>query len=127
MNGKDALRKIIDDFLKDDRFDRDIVLLANQMGIDVIQLYTKADFVAYTEIDKDKKIIFLNKSRVNDSDLSRFILAYQLAEYVKDDGNDFYSLYEIDKMQIDCYLLARDIVNRRNKYKKGRVRSRKFN
>lgn len=90
-------------------------------------MYTKADFVAYTEIDKDKKIIFLNKSRVNDSDLSRFILAYQLAEYVKDDGNDFYSLYEIDKMQIDCYLLARDIVNRRNKYKKGRVRSRKFN
>lgn len=127
MNGKDALRKTVDDFLVDDRFDRDIVLLANQMGIDVIQLYTKADFVAYTEIDKDKKIIFLNKSRVNDSDLSRFILAYQLAEYVKADENDFYSLYEIDKMQIDCYLLARDIVNRRNKYKKGRVRSRKFN
>ena len=35
MNGKDDLRKIVDDFLVDDGLDRDIVLLANQMGIDV--------------------------------------------------------------------------------------------
>ena len=126
MNRKDALRKIVDDFLRDDGLDRDIVLLANQMGIDVDYFYTKGDFVACTKIDKDKKIIFINKHSINDGDLSRFILAYQLAEYVKTDRDDFYSLYAIDKMQIDCYLLARDIVNRRNKYKKGRTRSRKI-
>lgn len=126
MNRKDALRKIVDDFLRDDGLDRDINVLANQMGIDVYYTRSKDNYVACTKIDEDKKIIFINRTAVYNGDLSRFILAYQIAEYVNNNNDDFYSLYTIDKMQIDCYLLARDIVNRRNKYKKGRTKSRKI-
>lgn len=112
------LKKLVDSFLVDDGLDRDIVLLANQMGIEVSFAYTEKDFVACTSIDNERKIIFLNKSRVNDGDLCKFILAYQLAEYINEGSAIFYSFYEIDKMDEDFYLLAKKIFQRSNMYKK---------
>lgn len=112
------LKKLVDSFLVDDGLDRDIVLLANQMGIEVSFAYTEKDFVACTSIDNERKIIFLNKSRVNDGDLCKFILAYQLAEYVNMGSIIFYSFYEIDKMEDDIYSLAKKIFERSDMYKK---------
>ena len=112
------LRKLVDSYLKDDGLDRDIVLLANQMDIEVAFAYTEKDFVACTSIDNERRIIFLNKSRVNDGNLCRFILAYQLAEYVNIGSDIFYSFFEIDKMDEDIYSLAKKISERSNMYKK---------
>ena len=119
------LRKIVDSYLKDDGLDRDIVLLANQMDIEVSFAYTEKDFVACTSIDNKRKIIFLNKSRVNDGNLCRFILAYQLAEYVNIGSRFFYSFYEIDKMDEEIYSLAKNIFERSNMYKKEKA-SKKY-
>ena len=50
--------------------------------------------------------------------MTRFILAYQLAEYVNSDKINFKSFYKIDMMDMDNYMLAKKIVHRSNKYKK---------
>ena len=122
---KDALRNIVDNYLADDGLDRDIVVLAKQMGIDVYyqyfsedEVYNDKDFVAFTYICDDKNIICINNKCVNNGDLSRFILAYQLAEYVNSDKINFKSFYKIDMMDMDNYMLAKKIVDRSNKYKK---------
>lgn len=122
---KDALRNIVDNYLVDDGLDRDIVVLAKQMGIDVYyqyfsedEVYNNKDFVAFTYIFDNKKIICINNKCVNNGDLSRFIVAYQLAEYVNSDKINFKSFYKIDMMDMDNYMLAKKIVDRSNKYKK---------
>ena len=102
---KDALRKIIENYLDDDGLDRDIVVLAKQMGIDVYyqyfsedEVYNDKDFVAFTYICDDRKIICINNKCVNNSDLSRFIVAYLLAAYVNSNKSEFKSLFRIDEM-----------------------------
>ena len=125
MSNKDALRKMVDNYLVDDGLDRDIVVLAKQMGIDVYyqyfsedEVYNDKDFVAFTYICDNRKIICINNKCVNNGDLSRFIVAYQLAEYVNSDKINFKSFYKIDMMDIDNYMLAKKMVDRSNKYKK---------
>ena len=127
MGNKDALRKIIDNYLVDDGLDRDIVVLARQMGIEVgydyfseDDIYNDDDFVAFTYISDDIKVIAINGKCANNGELSRFILAYQLAEYVNSDKINFKSLYKIDEMEMDNYMLAKKIIDRRNKYNKKR-------
>ena len=125
MNNKDALRKIIDNYLVDDGIDRDIVVLAKQMGIDVYyqrfnedDIYNDKDFVAFTYIDDDRKIICINNKCVNNGDLNRFILAYQIAEYVNSNELNFKFVYKIDEMNMDSFMLAKKIYDRSSmKYK----------
>lgn len=129
---KEDLRKIVDSYLIDDGLDRDIVLLANQMGIEVAYSYSDEDFVAFTYIDVDRKIIYLNKNSVlnidniNCGDWFRFILAYQLAEYVSTEKITFVSVYKINRMEMKNYMLAQKIVDRSYKYKKEKSKSRKL-
>ena len=125
MNNKDALRKIIDNYLVDDGIDRDIVVLAKQIGIDVYyqrfnedDRYNDKAFVAFTYIDDDRKIICINNKCVNNGDLNRFILAYQIAEYVNSNELNFKSVYKIDEMNMDNFMLAKKIYDRSSmKYK----------
>jgi len=128
MEKRDALRNIINNYLVDDGLDRDIVVLANQMGIDVYYQYfseddeyNDKDFVAFTYISDDRKIICINKKCVNNGELSRFILAYQIVEYVNSDKDEFQSLFRIDEMNVDNYMLAKKIFDRSNKYKKNKI------
>ena len=121
MSNKEALRKIIDNYLVNDGLDRDIVVLARQMGIDVYyQRFKKddisddRDFIAFTYINDDKKVICINNTCVNNWDLIRFILAYQIVEYVNSDKINFKSFYAIDNMNIDNYMLAKKIFDRSN-------------
>ena len=121
MSNKDALRKIIDNYLVDDGLDRDIVVLANQMGIDVYyqrfykdDLSYDSDFIAFTYINDDRKVICINNNCVNNGDLTRFILAYQIVEYVISDKINFKSFYAIDNMNVDNYMLAKKIFDRSN-------------
>ena len=131
MSNKEALRKIIDNYLVDDGLDRDIVVLARQMGIEVgydyfseDDIYNDDDFVAFTYISDDIKVIAINGKCANNGELSRFILAYQLAEYVNSDKINFKSLYKIDEMEMDNYMLAKKIIDRRNKYNKKRKKNK---
>ena len=125
MSNKEALRKIIDNYLVDDGIDRDIVVLAKQIGIDVYyqrfnedDIYNDKDFVAFTYIDDDRKIICINNKCVNNGDLNRFILAYQIAEYVNSNELNFKSVYKIDEMNMDNFMLAKKIYDRSSmKYK----------
>lgn len=121
MGNKEALRKIIDNYLVNDGLDRDIVVLARQMGIDVYyqrfkkdDLSDDRDFIAFTYINDDKKVICINNTCVNNWDLIRFILAYQIVEYVNSDRDEFESLFRIDNMNIDNYMLAKKIFDRSN-------------
>lgn len=123
---KENLKKLIDNYLVDDGLDRDIVLLANQMGIEVGYYRDKEGFVAFTYIDSDRKVICINNDSVNNGELSRFILAYQLAEYVNSDVINFKSLYRIDQMKMDNYVLAKKIVDRRSKYKNEKSKNKKL-
>ena len=109
----------------------DIVVLARQMGIEVgydyfseDDIYNDDDFVAFTYISDDIKVIAINGKCANNGELSRFILAYQLAEYVNSDKINFKSLYKIDEMEIDNYMLAKKIIDRRNKYNKKRKKNK---
>ena len=128
---KDTLRNIINNYLVDDGLDKDIVVLAKQMGIDVYyqhfsedEVYNDKDFVAFTYIDDDRKIICINSKCVNNGDLSRFIVAYQLAEYINSDKMNFKSFYKIDMMDMDNYMLAKKIVDRSYKYKKNKFKNK---
>ena len=129
MSNKEALRKIIDNYLVDDGLDRDIVVLANQMGIDVYyqrfykdDLSDDSDFIAFTYINDDRKVICINNNCVNNGDLNRFILAYQIVEYVNSGKINFKSLYAIDNMNVDNYMLAKKIFDRSNMKYKSRKR-----
>lgn len=132
MENKDALRNIINNYLVDDGIDRDIVVLAKQMGIDVYyqrfgedDIYNDKDFVAFTYIDDDRKIICINNKCVNNGDLIRFILAYQIVEYVNSNEVNFKSVYKIDEMNMDNFMLAKKIYDRSNmKYKKNKSKSK---
>ena len=131
MGNKEALRKIVDNYLVDDGLDRDIVVLARQMGIEVgydyfseDDIYNDDDFVAFTYISDDIKVIAINGKCANNGELSRFILAYQLAEYVNSDKINFKSLNKIDEMEMDNYMLAKKIIDRRNKYNKKRKKNK---
>ena len=128
---KDALRNIIDNYLVDDGLDRDIVVLAKQMGIDVGYDYfsendsnNEYDFVAFIYVGDDIKVICINGKAVNKVDLSRFIVAYLLAAYVNSDKSEFKSLFRIDEMNMNNYILAKKIIDRRNKYNKKRKKNK---
>ena len=128
---KDALRNIVDNYLADDGLDRDIVVLAKQMGIDVGYDYfsendsnNEYDFVAFIYVVDDIKVICINGKAVNKVDLSRFIVAYLLAAYVNSNKSEFKSLFKIDEMNIDNYILAKKIIDRRNKYNKKRINNK---
>ena len=128
MGNKDALIKIIDNYLVDDGLNRDIVVLANQMGIDIYyqrfkknDLSNDGDFIAFTYVNDDKKVICINNNCVNNGELVRFILAYQIVEYVNSNEINFKSFYTIDNMNVDNYMLAKKIFDRSNmKYKSKR-------
>lgn len=120
MLNKEYLLKTLDNYLFDDGKDRDIVVLAKDLGINVGYCYTSKNFIAFTKIDENNRIIIFNKSRVNDEGLSKFILAYQLVEFVKSSDEHFCSLFKIECMENDKLMLVKDIVNRSNKYKKDK-------
>lgn len=133
MSNKEALRKIIDNYLVDDGLERDVVILAKQMGIDVGYQYfnygeekiiNEYDFVAFIYIGDDRKVIGINGKCVNKGDISRFIVAYLLASYVNSDKDEFKSLFRIDEMNMDNYILAKKIIDRRNKYNKKRKKNK---
>lgn len=127
MSNKEALRKIVDNYLVDDGLDRDVIILAKQMGIDVgynyfdeIDSTNEDDFVAFIYIENDRKVICINGKCVNKGEVARFIVAYLLAAYVNSDKINFKSLFRIDEMEMNNYMLAKKIIDRRNKYKKKR-------
>ena len=121
--------RIIEKYLEDDGLDRDIVVLANDMGFQVGVAYTKKDFLALTKVDKSSKLIILNKSRVNDEKLLKFILAYQLVEFIKFNEDEFYSTFVINQMDMDIYKSVQLILERTDKYKDSdsKIKKKSFN
>ena len=136
MVSKENLKSVIDNYLEDDGLDRDIVVLAKQMGIEIGYQYfnfsknkssNEDDFVAFIYIDDNRKVICINRKYVNNGDLSRFIVAYLIADYVTSDDIYFKSLYKIDEMKIESYIMAKRIFDRSNKYKKKKTKSKTLN
>lgn len=119
----DNLQKKLDEYLVDDGLDRDICVFAQSMGIEVLTTQTKKEFLALTSINENSKQIILNKSRLNDESLLRFVLAYQLAELIK--INRERSVFKIECMENEIYQLAKAIFDRSNKYKNGKLFARK--
>ena len=97
------------------------------MGIDVCYDYfseisssNEYEFIAFIYIGDDRKVICINGNYGNNAVLSRFIVAYLLASYVNSDKINYKSLFRIEEMDINNYMLAKKIIDRRNKYKKKR-------
>lgn len=119
------MEKILKEFLNDDGESRDIVVdLANKMGIFVQTGYFQPtelgkDFFALTIIGKREKKIMINVNKIKNDDTRKFILAYQLAQIIKSDKEELWSLFEVDNLDMELYGLTKQIIDRSNKYIKN--------
>ena len=119
------MEEILKEFLNDDGEKRDIIEdLANKIGIFVQVGYFQPtesgkDFFALTIANKREKKIMINVNKLKNDDTKKFILAYQLAEIIKSDKDELWSLFEIENINIDIYALTKQIIDRCNKYREN--------
>ena len=59
--------------------------LAKPLGFDVLVIDSDMDLVSIKLQDNDKKKILINKAKLNDDGLWKFILAYNLSEIINDE------------------------------------------
>ena len=132
MKNKKVL-EILNEYLKDDGKERDIIRdLVNKLGITVFNAYTDIngidkDFFAVTIIDSQTRMIILNKTKLNDMDNLKFVLAYQIAEVIKYNKEELFSVFKLDFIDFDIYKDAKVIYNRSNidKNKKSIIKKKK--
>ena len=115
--------KILDDFLLDDGEKRDIIGdLANNLGV-IVEIVRadfndeERDFFAGTIINEKARKIVVDIGKIKNYDTRRFIVAYQLAEIIKSNDKEIYSIFEIENINIEVYELAMKIFERSNKYR----------
>lgn len=115
---------ILEVYLRDDGLERDLVSdLANPMGIDVYSVYQYPkgfealyeNSFAMTSIFKDSRKICVNCINVKDPEERRFLLAYQLAEVIKCNQEEFSSSFSLHSIDLEVYELAKRIYDRRSK------------
>lgn len=124
---KNNFMELKESFLNDDGLDRDVVLFAKAMRIEVCLISNvNVDFVAVTQIYRSHRKIILNNEKIQDYDMLKFILSYQLAELIILNKEELCSIFKIELIDAETYKLAQDIFNRSNKYKSKQLSNNKI-
>lgn len=115
--------KLVNKYLTQDDQPRDLVVFAKSLGIEVCNYMEPrpCSFLGASFIGESKRIFLYSAIPIEDK---KFILAYQLAEYLidGDEEQEFYSVFRIDSINQGTYNLAQQLYDRSKQKEKKKIK-----
>ena len=115
--------KLVNNYLAQDDQPRDLVVLAKSLGIEVCNYMEPrpCSCLGASFIGESKRIFLYSAIPIEDK---KFILAYQLAEYLMDGDEEpeFYSVFKIDSINQATYHLAQQLYDRSKQKEKKKIK-----
>lgn len=115
--------KLVNNYLAQDDQPRDLVVFAKSLGIEVCNYMEPrpCSCLGASFIGESKRIFLYSAIPIEDK---KFILAYQLAEYLidGDEEPEFYSVFKIDSINQATYDLAQQLYDRSKQKEKKKIK-----
>lgn len=115
--------KLVNNYLAQDDQPRDLVVFAKSLGIEVCNYMEPrpCSCLGASFIGESKRIFLYSAIPIEDK---KFILAYQLAEYLMDGDEEpeFYSVFRIDSINQATYHLAQQLYDRSKQKEKKKIK-----
>lgn len=115
--------KLVNNYLAQDDQPRDLVVFAKSLGIEVCNYMEPrpCSCLGASFIGESKRIFLYSAIPIEDK---KFILAYQLAEYLidGDEEQEFYSVFRIDSINQATYDLAGQLYDRSKQKEKKKIK-----
>ncbi len=115
--------KLVNNYLAQDDQPRDLVIFAKSLGIEVCNYIEPrpCSCLGASFIGESKRIFLYSAIPIEDK---KFILAYQLAEYLLDGDEEpeFYSVFRIDSINQATYHLAQQLYDRSKQKEKKKIK-----
>ena len=115
--------KLVNNYLAQDDQPRDLVVFAKSLGIEVCNYIEPrpCSCLGASFIGESKRIFLYSAIPIEDK---KFILAYQLAEYLMDgdEEQEFYSVFRIDSINQGTYDLAQQLYDRSKQKEKKKIK-----
>lgn len=115
--------KLVNNYLAQDDQPRDLVVFAKSLGIEVCNYMEPrpCSCLGASFIGESKRIFLYSAIPIEDK---KFILAYQLAEYLidGDEEPEFYSVFRIDSINQGTYHLAQQLYDRSKQKEKKKIK-----
>jgi hypothetical protein len=115
--------KLVNKYLAQDDQPRDLVVFAKSLGIEVCNYMEPrpCSCLGASFIGESKRIFLYSAIPIEDK---KFILAYQLAEYLidGDEEPEFYSVFRIDSINQATYHLAQQLYDRSKQKEKKKIK-----
>ena len=115
--------KLVNNYLAQDDQPRDLVVFAKSLGIEVCNYMEPrpCTCLGASFIGESKRIFLYSAIPIEDK---KFILAYQLAEYLidGDEEPEFYSVFKIDSINQGTYHLAQQLYDRSKQKEKKKIK-----
>lgn len=115
--------KLVNKYLAQDDQPRDLVVFAKSLGIEVCNYMEPrpCSCLGASFIGESKRIFLYSAIPIEDK---KFILAYQLAEYLidGDEEPEFYSVFRIDSINQATYDLAQQLYDRSKQKEKKKIK-----
>lgn len=115
--------KLVNKYLAQDDQPRDLVVFAKSLGIEVCNYMEPrpCSCLGASFIGESKRIFLYSAIPIEDK---KFILAYQLAEYLMDGDEEpeFYSVFKIDSINQGTYHLAQQLYDRSKQKEKKKIK-----
>ena len=115
--------KLVNKYLTQDDQPRDLVVFAKSLGIEVCNYMEPrpCSCLGASFIGESKRIFLYSAIPIEDK---KFILAYQLAEYLidGDEEPEFYSVFKIDSINQATYDLAQQLYDRSKQKEKKKIK-----
>ena len=115
--------KLVNKYLTQDDQPRDLVVFAKSLGIEVCNYIEPrpCSCLGASFIGESKRIFLYSAIPIEDK---KFILAYQLAEYLidGDEEQEFYSVFKIDSINQATYDLAQQLYDRSKQKEKKKIK-----
>ena len=115
--------KLVNNYLAQDDQPRDLVVFAKSLGIEVCNYMEPrpCSCLGASFIGESKRIFLYSAIPIEDK---KFILAYQLAEYLidGDEEPELYSVFRIDSINQATYHLAQQLYDRSKQKEKKKIK-----
>ena len=115
--------KLVNNYLAQDDQPRDLVVFAKSLGIEVCNYMEPrpCSCLGASFIGESKRLFLYSAIPIEDK---KFILAYQLAEYLMDGDEEpeFYSVFKIDSINQATYHLAQQLYDRSKQKEKKKIK-----
>lgn len=115
--------KLVNNYLAQDDQPRGLVVFAKSLGIEVCNYIEPrpCSCLGASFIGESKRIFLYSAIPIEDK---KFILAYQLAEYLLDGDEEpeFYSVFRIDSINQATYHLAQQLYDRSKQKEKKKIK-----